>query len=87
MCSRCSNSKKTGFLKLLTKGLFGSQVALADGTSVAADSAYLRESIRDPMAKVVSGYDKSETAMPSYEGVLSEAQVEALVLYLQTLGK
>lgn len=88
-CAACHSIDGTVLGKVgpTWKGLYGSQVALADGTTVEADAAYLRESIREPMAKVVSGYDKSETAMPSYEGVLSEAQVEALVLYLQSLGE
>jgi glucose/arabinose dehydrogenase/cytochrome c551/c552 len=67
------------------KGLFGSERKFADGTRAVALEDYLRESIREPTAKVVSGFDKSDTGMPSYEGVISDAQIEALVLYLKTL--
>lgn len=67
------------------KGLWGSLRSLADGSSVDADSAYLRESIREPAARVVSGYQATDTGMPSYEGVLTEAQIEALIRYLETL--
>lgn len=67
------------------KGLFGSERRLAGGGRVRGDEDYLREAIRDPAAKVVAGFDQSDTGMPSYEGTLSDAQIEALVLYLKTL--
>src|SRR5262249_15919087 len=37
-------------------GLLGKQVTLADGRTVVADEAYVRDSILDPQAAVVSGY-------------------------------
>lgn len=52
---------------------------------VEADAAYLRESILDPSAKVVEGYQKGEFAMPSYAGVVGDAQLESLVLYISSL--
>lgn len=67
------------------KGLAGSNVPLADGSSALADAEYLRQSIREPAARVVRGFDKSDTGMPSYEGVLTSPQIEALVLYIQSL--
>ncbi len=67
------------------KGLFGSKVLLAGGKTVGADEAYLRESIRDPSAKIVRGFEKTDTSMPSYEGVLSPTQIEALLMYIKSL--
>lgn len=67
------------------KGLFGRKRELARGGEVVADEAYLRESIQDPPAKVPRGFEQGDIGMPSYEGVLTEAQVEALVMYLKTL--
>ncbi|MBI1178583.1 c-type cytochrome [bacterium] len=67
------------------KGLFESRVALAGGQEVTADENYLRESIKNPPAKVVRGYEHSETAMPSYEGVVTEPQIEALIRYIETI--
>src|SRR5258707_972679 len=37
-------------------GLYGSQVKLADGSTVQADDNYIRESILQPNAKIVAGY-------------------------------
>jgi len=61
-------------------GLAGRTVMLADGRSLIADEAYLRESILDPAAKVVATYPPS---MPGYRGQLSDSQLTALVQYLQ----
>ncbi len=69
------------------KGIFGSERELAGkgNPKVRADEAYLRESIKEPTAKVLKGFEKTDAGMPSYEGVISEAQIEALVLYLKTV--
>lgn len=67
------------------KGLFGRERKFSDGTIGMANEAYLQQSIREPAARVVSGFDKSDTGMPSYEGVLSDAQIQALILYIKSL--
>ena len=66
------------------EGIFGKTVALTDGRTLPVDEAYLRESILDPTAKVVAGYLR---LMPNYRSHLTEAQVDQLVAYLQTLGE
>lgn len=63
--------------------VFGSLVTLKDGAKVKADEAYLRESILEPTAKMVRGYDP---IMPSFKGRLSQAELGQLVDYLRTLG-
>lgn len=50
-----------------------------------ADAAYLRESILEPSAKIVSGYERGEYAMHSYAGTLTDAQIEELILLIKTL--
>ncbi len=67
------------------KGLFGSERLLVGGGKAMADEAYLRESIKEPALKVVKGFEKNDTGMPSYEGVITDAQIEAIVMYLKTL--
>lgn len=63
-------------------GLFGSTVTLREGGAVTAGDDYLRESILDPNAKVVAGY---EPLMPSFQGRLNESQLQALLAFLKTL--
>jgi protein SCO1 len=62
-------------------GVAGRTVMLADGRTVTADEAYLRESILEPAAKVVATYPPS---MPGYRGTLSETQLTSLIRYLQS---
>ena len=52
---------------------------------VIADEAYLRESILEPAAKIVSGYERGESGMPSYAGVLTDAQIESIILFIKSL--
>lgn len=63
-------------------GAFGKPVTLKDGTTIMFDEAYAKESILDPPAKVVSGF---EPLMQSYRGQLNEEQVSQIVAYLKAL--
>jgi glucose/arabinose dehydrogenase/mono/diheme cytochrome c family protein len=68
------------------KGLFGSSRTYAKGVlRTTADEAYLRESILEPAAKVVSGYERGESGMPSYAGVLNDRQIESVILFIKGL--
>ncbi len=69
-------------------GLFNSErtvVVNRKRETIIANEAYLRESILDPIAKIVPEYVKGEYAMPSYAGVLTESQIESLVLFIKSL--
>lgn len=69
------------------KGLFNSKRVIIDGgATVIADAAYLRESIVSPNAKVAKGAVNGEAGMPAYAGVLSEAQIESLILLIESLS-
>lgn len=61
------------------EGLAGRSVRLEGGVTVVADPRYLRESILDPLAKLVEGYPP---IMPSYAGLIDERELSALVSYL-----
>lgn len=81
-CVACHTATGVGQLGPTWRGLYGSRRQFADGSTAVVDDAYLRESILDPGAKVVPGY---EAPMPSYAGILNERQIESLVLYIRTL--
>ena len=55
---------------------------LANGTSVAVNESYVRESILTPQAKLVAGY---QPLMPTFQGLVSEESVMALVEYVKSL--
>jgi cytochrome c oxidase subunit 2 len=64
-------------------GLYGRPVQLSDGRTVTADEAYIRDSILEPRRDVVAGY---EPVMPSFAGLLSEGEIQALVAHIRSLS-
>ncbi|MEQ1860935.1 MAG: cytochrome c, partial [Chthoniobacteraceae bacterium] len=86
-CMACHATDDSVQLKIGTswKGLYGSKRNIFKGQTVEATDDYLRESILDPAAKIVKGYEKIEAGMPVYSGVLNEAQIESLILFIKTL--
>jgi cytochrome c2 len=87
-CVACHSIDNSALTKLgpNLKGLYESQRTFAGGVvQIVADEAYLRESILAPAAKIVSGYERGGAGMPSFAGVLSDSQVESLVLFIKGL--
>ncbi len=64
-------------------GIFGTEVALANGDTVEVDEDYLRESILEPAEKIVLGY---QPLMPTYKGQLSEEELMQLIIYIKSLA-
>ena len=80
-CITCHVPDGTGRSPSLN-GVYGAQVLLADGSTVTADDAYIRESILQPNAKIVAGY---LPLMPTFQGQLTEEQILALTAYIKSL--
>jgi len=81
-CNTCHKSDGTGRGPSI-QGVFGKPVQLGNGQKVDADEAYVRESITNPKAKVVSGY---EAIMPTFQGQVSEEQLLQLIAYIRSLA-
>jgi cytochrome c oxidase subunit II len=82
-CVTCHRSDTQGRGPNL-QGVFGTPVLLEDGRTVTADENYIRESILDPGAKIVKGF---KPVMPTFQGLVSEEQLNALVAYVKSLSK
>jgi cytochrome c oxidase subunit 2 len=80
-CVTCHRADSQGRGPVLA-GIYGKTVTLEDGRSVMVDENYLRESILDPGAKVAAGY---KPVMPTFQGIISEEQLAALVAYVKSL--
>ncbi|MEZ5381063.1 MAG: cytochrome c [Microthrixaceae bacterium] len=65
-------------------GLAGSEVTLADGTTVTADREYLERAITDPDADLTEGYG-DRAIMPTVP--VEPDQLDALVAYIESLGE
>lgn len=65
------------------EGIFNTQVALVGGEKVLADDNYIRNSILNPAAQVVEGY---QPIMPTFKGQVTEEQLNSLVAYIKSLS-
>ena len=82
-CGNCHKPDGSGRCPNLV-GLYGKNVQLASGAVVKADEAYIRESILQPTAKIVAGY---QPLMPTFQGLVTEEGVLQLVEYIKSLGE
>jgi cytochrome c oxidase subunit 2 len=80
-CNTCHKPDSQGRGPML-QNLFGSTQALQNGTTVVADEAYIRESILNPAAKIVAGF---QPVMPTFQGQVNEEGVLELVEYVKSL--
>ena len=84
-CSNCHSIDGSQSVGPTFKGLAGSTVQLADGTTVTADDAYLARSIGQPDADIVDGYSQGVMSGTIPAGSVSESDIQALVAYLKSL--
>jgi cytochrome c oxidase subunit II len=82
-CISCHSADAEARAPVLEE-LFGKRVILRDGRTVIADEHYLRESMLDPGAKIVVGY---ENIMPTFKGQLDEQEIIELIAFIQSLKK
>jgi cytochrome c oxidase subunit 2 len=84
-CSACHSIDGSPKVGPTLKGVFGHQVTvLTNGKEreITASEEYLRKSLLDPPADVVKGFPP---IMPPQKGVLTNAEIDALVEYLEGL--
>ena len=63
------------------QGIYGSQVKLADGSTVTVDDAYIKESVLSPQAKIVAGFETVK--MPTFD--FTNDQISDIIAYIKTL--
>ncbi len=80
-CASCHGANGEGSIGPAWVGLAGSDVELADGSTVTADSDYLRRSIAEPGAQSVAGFT---IAMPP--NTLTPEEIDAVVAYIEELS-
>jgi len=82
-CASCHGANGEGGRGPALLGLFGSNVVLNNNQTVRADEGYVRESILNPQAKIVSGFGP---IMPSFQGQVNEEQLLQLVAFVKSLS-
>ena len=81
-CASCHGANGEGGRGPTLAGAFGKMTPLQSGDSVRVDESYIRESILNPQAKIVSGFGP---IMPTFQGQISEDQVMQLTAYIKSL--
>lgn len=81
-CLGCHSTDGSAKVGPTLKGIFGSKVELSDGKTVQVDEAYLKESLVEPNAKVVKGF---QPIMPTFKATLKDEEIAALIDYMKTL--
>lgn len=66
------------------RNLYRSMRQFVDGTRTTANEDYLREKILDPQKRRLTA---GVVEMPSYAGVLTDLQIDALIFYIRSLGE
>lgn len=79
-CTACHSQDGTPSLGPSWKGVFGQQKELTSKQTIQVDDAYLKESIFQPNAKIVKGF---QPIMPP--PVLSEQEAMAIIAFIKTL--
>ncbi len=79
-CSGCHSLDGAKGIGPTWKGVYGSQVPLSDGSVVTADDAYIRESIKFPLKKIVEGF---KPGMPDFG--LTDKQINDLLAFIKTV--
>lgn len=64
------------------KGIWGHDVELTDGSKVKVDENYVRESIENPEAKKVKGFETM--VMPPFKGQITEPEMNALIAFIKS---
>jgi cytochrome c oxidase subunit II len=81
-CSQCHSIDGIAGTGPSLKGIYGKPVRLSDGRDVPVDDNYIRESILDPQAKIVAGF---QPVMSTYKGQLSDAEITAIIEFIKSL--
>jgi cytochrome c oxidase subunit 2 len=81
-CKTCHSLDGEVVLGPSFKGTYGSTRKFNNDTTAVADENYIRESILNPNAKVVSGFQPS--VMPAFEGRLNDKQIDGLIAFIKS---
>lgn len=85
-CNACHSSDGSRLVGPSYLGLWGKERIVEDNNedvTIVADDEYIRSSIYDPNGQIVKGYQKG--LMQSYEGMISDDQIDKIIEYFKGL--
>jgi cytochrome c oxidase subunit 2 len=83
-CQQCHSVDGMGGIGPTLQGVFGSRRTFADGSTGTVDENYIRQSMLEPRAKVVQGFDP---VMPTFQGRLKEEEIAGIIAYMKSLSQ
>ena len=84
-CNACHSTDGSTVIGPTFKDLYGTELrALADGTTVAVDDAYIRQSVLDPTSQIAEGF---LPVMPPFTGRVSDEDIANLAAFIATLAQ
>lgn len=81
-CNACHSADGSAVVGPSFAGLYGSERNFTDGSSATANDEYITESIVQPDAKIVEGY---QNVMANYS-YLSEGEIQSIIEFIKTLS-
>lgn len=81
-CTQCHSIDGSKLVGPSFAGFAAREHVMNDGAVVEADDAYIKESVLDPQAKVLQGF---EPVMPSFRGRVSDLEIAGLAAYIKSL--
>ena len=81
-CVSCHGANGEGGRGPALAGLFGRKVFLTNNQTLIADEAYIRESIENPQAKIVLGFNP---IMPTFQGQVTPEQLIQIISFIKSL--
>jgi cytochrome c oxidase subunit 2 len=79
-CNTCHMDSNQGRGPVLA-GIYGKSIELQGGGTATVDDGYIRESIVNPQAKIVNGF---QPIMPTFQGLVTEEQLLQLIAYVRS---
>lgn len=82
-CNACHTTDGTPSVGPTFKGIYGTMVPLEGGKQVKVDENYIRESVLEPQAKIVRGF---QPVMPTFQGILTNNDIDAIIAFIKSLS-
>jgi cytochrome c oxidase subunit 2 len=83
-CAQCHSIDGSGGIAPTFKGDFGTRRTFTDGSTGVVDENYIRQSMLEPRAKIVQGFDP---VMPTFQGRLKEEEITGIIAYIKSLSQ
>jgi cytochrome c oxidase subunit 2 len=82
-CAQCHSLDGSIVIGPSFKDLYGRNSSFTTGEPYVADDNYIRDSILNPQAHIVAGF---EGVMPTYQGRIQDKEITALIAFLKSIS-